>query len=332
MLLPNMRRARATSAPAFGGRRFPTGILADALLADQFRAPQTRDMALPAFSGTFTAGGRATLPLPISENNKGLRYHQIMLTFGGTTALTNIEAIRLRLGGDVLFEPTLTQLDMINRFDGRAALTATGDTAVIDFERARLTDGGARWASALNVGVPTLGALIGAPRMIGQSEAPITDATLEVQFHSGLAGTASLSAVAVVSDANGAQGAFVVRRRRVSWTVIAGENWFQPYQFFTPNDFWLNRIFINAAETNLTNLVIDEDGRNIFRRGTAANRKINAEQGLRVAQTNWQVYDPTETGRHEYVRRLGKRIDLRGTWVTPGTYDVIIETLGRVAS
>ncbi len=300
-----------------------------------------RDLtAVPSFSGALTSGGRAQIQLPLREGETALRYHQVMITFAhASMTLASIEAIRVKLNGENIWELSLTQLDLISRFDKRAALTATGDTLTLDFERMALENPAARFSTAINGAAPTLASLLaqaGIDRVgrSGQSLNPVSDFTIELQGAAG-APAITLSARAIVSNANPWQGSAIIRRRRIDWVVGAtGEQALNIELTQPTQDRWLNRLYIFATSAQMTAARLMVDNRVRHQRTATENSKIQSDIGIRAPQTGLYVLDFTEHGHHEnpILARGQGAIQLYATFGSTGTYSIIVETLGRVTS
>jgi len=236
----------------------------------------TRNM--PPFEGV-AASSTATARLPI-----GLTYHQVYIYIGNTAAgpgpepddideirvVANGEVIQRLAGGDVL--------ESYNMFDGRAAIPAvnTPGYLTIDFDRYGLRTRAGEEFTALGTGDP-------------KDSNKVTTLSIEIDINSG-ATTPSINAVARQSVP---QPLGVIKKLRTFYYSIAGAGDLEISTL--PKGDVINRIFFGESANATTNLRIERDNFTVFQRSNTLNSLIQND-GVRVTQSGYYVYDPTETG------------------------------------
>ena len=256
---------------------------------------------MPSFSGV-AAGSTATCKLPI-----GRTYHQVPVTYGGAT-LAQLNEARLLADGDVIQTwNELTFLDTANKHEGRAAANGV---IVLDLDRYNMNTRQGREFTAIGTGHP---------------DDPYALSTLHLEIDIDAAAVApTLSAKAVQS--NPRKLGLVKRVRTFGYTAPAAGD-FEISDL--PKGNLINRIFFAKADINWVK--IERDNFTVFYRTTAENELIQND-GVRVSQTGYFVYDPTENGyAGEGLVTAGVQ-DLRITVnvVAGGAMPVTVESIGPV--
>lgn len=234
---------------------------------------------MPPFEGV-AASSTATCRLPI-----GLTYHQVYVRLGNVAAgpgpeigditeirvVANGENIQRIVGGDIL--------DAYNQFDGRAAFPAAGTAGfiTIDFDRYGLRTRAGEEFTALGTGIPN-------------DPNPVTTLSLEIDIGAG-ATNPTLSAVARQSVP---QPLGLIKKVRTFYESIGGAGDLEISTL--PKGDVINRIFFGETGAgDTTNLRIERDNFTVFQRSSVLNSLIQSD-GVRVPQSDYYVYDPTETG------------------------------------
>jgi len=272
----------------------------------------TRNM--PPFEGV-AASQTATARLPI-----GLTYHQVYVLLGNTAAgpgpeeidiseirvVANGETIQRIAGGAIL--------DSYNQFDGRAAFPAQGTAGylTIDFDRYALRTRAGEELTALGTG------MAGDPN-------PVTTLSLEIDINSG-ATSPTLSAVARQSVP---QPLGLIKKVR-TFNYSAGGAGDLEISTLPKGDL-INRIFFGESANNTTNLRVERDNFTVFQRSATLNSLIQSD-GVRVPQSGYYVYDPTETGDGAEGLVTQGVNDLRFILTTDGAidYTVGVEYIGTI--
>ena len=259
---------------------------------------------MPSFEGV-AAGQTATLRLPT-----GRTYHQLLVSYAGAT-LAQLNAVRLIANGEVIQKITeLAKLDILNQFEGRAA---AGGVIILDMERYGLLTRAGREVTGLGTGITD--------RNIDQF--PISTLSLEIDIDAAAVGT-TLSCKAVQSAARPVQ---LVKKVR-EYTYVAGAAGVYEISDI-PKRGIINKISFGGHTANVyKSLVVERDNFIVFER-TAAENIAAQTDGVRVPQTDYVVYDPTEDGYAaeglvtQDVSDLRFKLDLTNA----GTITVTVETI-----
>lgn len=257
---------------------------------------------MPSFEGV-AAGQTATLRMPI-----GRTYEQLLITYGGAT-LAQLNEIRIVANGEVIHRITeLSKLDSMNKFEGRAAASGV---IVFDFNRYKLRTRAGDEFTALGTGV------IDDPRKI-------TTLSAEIDIDAA-ASSPTLSAKAIQSPPQNVGQ--IIKTRQYTYTAGASGE-FEIADL--PKGDTINKIYIgNHAANVYTKVVIERDNFIEFERSVAENEAIQTD-GVRVPQTDYVVYDPTELGNGSESLATGGVQDLRIrlTLTNAGQVPLTVETIG----
>jgi hypothetical protein len=257
---------------------------------------------MPSFEGV-AAGQTATLRMPI-----GRTYEQLLITYGGAT-LAQLNELRIVANGEVIHRITeFTKLDSMNKFEGR---TAASGVIVFDFNRYNLRTRAGEEFTALGTGV------FDDPRKI-------TTLTAEIDIDAA-ATSPTLSAKAIQSPPQNL--GLVLKTRQYTYTAGASGE-FEIADL--PKGDTINKIYIGNHTANVyTKLVIERDNFIEFERSIAENEAIQTD-GVRVPQSDYVVYDPTESGNGSESLATGGVQDLRIrlTLTNAGQVPLTVETIG----
>ena len=259
---------------------------------------------MPSFEGV-AAGQTATLRLPI-----GRSYKQLLVSYAGAT-LAQINAVRLVANGEVIQKWTeAAKLDVINQFEGRAAAAGV---LTLDMERFGLLTRAGREVTILGTGI----------RDLAIDRNPIVTLALEIDIDAAAVGT-TLSCKAVQGAP---QPAGLIKKIR-EYTYVAGAAGVFEISDM-PKRGIINKISFGGHTANVyKSLVVERDNFIVFERSVAENETAQAD-GIRVPQTDYVVYDPTENGyaseglTTQDVSDLRFKLDLTNA----GTITVTTETL-----
>lgn len=223
---------------------------------------------LPSFEGV-AAGQTATLRCTI-----GLTYHQILIAYSGAT-LAQLDALRVIANGQIIWRVTeVSKLDLINRFQGRAAASGV---IVVDFDRHNLRTIDGEEVTALGTGHP-------------EDANPITTLSIEVDVNAA-ASSPVLSAKAIQSEARPV--GLVKHIREFNYTASA-TGLFEISDL--PKGHIYNQVFFgNDGVVGYTSITMERDNFIGFDRSKAENELIQND-GYRTVQGDFLVYDPTENG------------------------------------
>ena len=260
--------------------------------------------AMPSFEGV-AASSTATLRCPT-----GFTYHDLMLTYAN--ALADLTEIRCLANGVVFQRFSGTQLDTINRF--------YGDSAAAGIIRIPFNRNGVRTRSAQEISAIGTG-----PRNPETNPNPIETFTVEVDLSATAA--PALSATARVSQADPA-GAIRKFKRFIHSPTAAGE--FQIADLPRGDAIFAIHLF----STVVTDLRVEKNNFEIFRRSAALNTKILGDQDFpRTPQTNVYHYDPAEDGNGSEILFTADATDLRLTATVSGagTITSLVEYFGPVS-
>ena len=199
---------------------------------------------------------------------------------------------------------------MLNQYEGRAA---AGGVIVLDLERHGLLTRKGREVTALGTGITD--------RNLNPN--PVTTLALEVDIDAAAVGT-TLSAKAIQSAARPI--GFVKKVREYTYTAGAAG----VYEISDlPKRGIINKIAFGGHTANVyKSLVVERDNFIVFER-TAAENIAAQTDGVRVPQTDYVVYDPTEAGYAaeglvtQDVSDLRFKLDLTNA----GTITVTVETI-----
>lgn len=257
---------------------------------------------MPSFEGV-AAGQTATLRMPI-----GRTYEQLLITYSGAT-LAQLNELRIVANGEVIHRVTeLTKLNSMNKFEGRAAASGV---IVFDFNRYGLRTRAGEEFTGLGTGV------LDDPNKI-------TTLTCEIDIDGAATGSA-LSAKAVQSPPRAV--GFIKKTRQFTYTAGASGE-FEIADL--PKGDTINKIFIgNDGVIGVTRVVIERDNFIEFERSVAENSLIQSD-GVRVPQSGYVVYDPTETGNgSESLATAGVQdLRIRLTLTSAGQVPLTVETIG----
>ncbi len=266
-------------------------------------------------SNGVAANQTATWVLPI-----GRRYHDLRIAYSGVT-LANITQIRVKANGEAIRTFSGADLDSMNTYDGRGAAAGI---LTIGFDRFGLYTQQGEEMSAIQTGSAD-----------PKTGVAITAFTLEMDLATG---TPVIDVTATQSDNNADRpgpGAIlrVMRYQRVFTAVGVNELSDLPKGTEGPRYQLINRVFFKTAATYLE---IERDNRKVLQRSKATNDRIQLD-GVRVPQSGWYVYDPTEEGYDweglTLVDASGKPFqDLRYLLTLPGgeTTTIYVEYFGSL--
>lgn len=269
---------------------------------------------MPPFEGV-AASSTATCRLPI-----GLTYHQVYVELGNVAAgpgpeLTDVTEIRIVANGENIQRIVGgAVLDSYNQFDGRAAFPAAGAAGylTLDFDRYGLRTRAGEELTALGTGMP------GDPN-------PVTTLSIEMDIGAG-ATSPTLSAVARQSVP---QNLGVIKKLRTFNYSLQGAGDLEISTL--PKGDIINRIFFGNDANATSELKVERDNFIVFQREAALNSLIQND-GVRVTQANYYVYDPTETGDGAEGLVTADVNDLRFTLTGTGAinYTVGVEYIGTI--
>ncbi|AUR90313.1 double jelly roll capsid protein [Vibrio phage 1.141.A._10N.261.49.B3] len=226
---------------------------------------------LPNFNGVG-AGQTATLDVPI-----GSTYHQIAFEFSGMTTaqLTNFKVL---LNGIPHIEiPSVAVLEQLNAFNGRGT---TAGIFQLDFERFGLLTRQARELTAIGTG-------------LGNSD-PNQVRTFQIQVDIAAgASSPSLKATATTSPASFAG---LVKKIRLFNRNPTGAGLFEISDL--PKGDIINKVYFQSGEatSQIKKLTLEIDNYVKFERSNTLNNAIQKDDGVRVPQAKYSVFDPTELG------------------------------------
>ena len=257
---------------------------------------------MPSFEG-IAAGSTATLRLPI-----GRTYEQLLITYGGAT-LAQLNELRIIANGEVIHRVTeFTRLDSMNKFEGRAA---AGGVIVFDFNRYKIRTRAGEEFTGLGTGVQ-------------DDPNKITTLTCEIDID-GAASSPTLSSKALQSAPR--MVGMIKKTRQFTYSAGASGE-FEISDL--PKGDTINKIFIaNQGVLGITKVVIERDNFIEFERSVAENASIQTD-GVRVPQSDYVVYDPTEAGNgSESLATKGVQdFRIRLTLTAGGQVPLIVETIG----
>ena len=154
---------------------------------------------------------------------------------------------------------------------------------------------------------------------------PVTTLSLEIDINAG-ATTPSMSAVARQSVP---EQLGLIKKVRTFYESIGGAGDLEISTL--PKGDIINRIFFGASANATSNLRIERDNFTVFQRSATLNSLIQSD-GVRVPQSGYYVYDPTETGDGAEGLVTAGVNDLRFILTASGAidYTIGVEYLGTV--
>lgn len=283
--------------------------------------PKTQTNIMPTVQ-SVAASSTAYLDLPL-----GLRYHQLILAYGGTTfAPANMTTIRVKVNQEPIWAVSGAFVDMQNQFDKMAAASANS-SLILNFERVGLRSGPARWSTAINAGLGAGGAA--SP----QCPNGVRSFRLEIDINSA-AVAPTLTVYAIVSQINPAQGLWMMRRETWYENVPgAGEYLFTHKYNADPLRPIISRVFVNDAGA-CSQFRWLANNQEIVNRTVGVNSQILQKDGFRTPQANYTAYDTGEAGNAANAVNAGQiaQLDLRYTFSgANAALPVYAETLGIAA-
>lgn len=236
--------------------------------------------AMPSFEGV-AAGQTATLRMPI-----GYTYHQLLVNYSGVT-LAQVTGVRLIANGKAITTyKSLTQLNLHNKFEGRASASGI---IVLDLDRFGLEGRAARELTAIGTGHP-------------KDPTPLTTLSLELDID-GAATAPALSAKAVMSGP--APLGFIKKIRQFSFYANAAG----VYEISSlPRGDLINQVYF--ASSKIEGVELQRDNYVEFSRSAAENNLVQSNW-IRSPQTGLFVYDPTEHSNGSETLATAKVNDLR---------------------
>ena len=229
---------------------------------------------VPSWNGV-SAGGTATLNLPI-----GLTYHGLVYYLQGTTfGLVELAEMRFKINGREIYVMTGGDLDVSNKYEGLSAFDAANDLLSQYFDRPRLKTRQNTELTAIGTGAP----FQNNPDVAFFNPTPATTFQMEID----IAATASAPILTTKALQSGASplGAMVKRRRFNFSPSGAGD-----YEISDlPRGDAINK-------SDVTRVRLTRDNFLAFDRTVTENVKFQEDGGIRVPQTNWFVIDPSEFG------------------------------------
>ena len=233
--------------------------------------------AMPTFNGVGVSQ-TATLDLPI-----GLTYHNLLLDLsGGTFAPSNIDEIRVKANGRTIYTVDGLDLDVINKFDGRVGSVIA---LFLDFERYGLKTRAATEITAIGTG---------APRNTN-AQSPLYNPTPlgTLQLEVDIDGSAVTPALTAFAHQSAARPLGLIRHRRRFIYSPSGSGDFEISNL--PRGLLIDKVYMKSAGDLIVSVKVDRDNFRIFDRTAAQNNLVQSD-GVRVPQSSWFVYDPTEEG------------------------------------
>lgn len=273
---------------------------------------------MPAINGV-AAGAIATLNAPI-----GLTYHGLLVTMGGTTmSLDLVDEIRAKGNGREFYKIAGSDLNKLNKFEGRAA--ASGTQFYLDFERYGLdVFGGSNVADSLRGRELTA---IGTGLDPAQTKA-IELSTLQFEFDINASAVApTLSAKALQSPPRSL--GFLKKRRKFTY-VPAGAVEYEIADL--PRGDLIDKIYILSSGNKITRVKLDRDNFLSFDRTPDENNMIQID-GKRVPQSSMFVIDPSERGRGDeaFITQGVNDFRLKITVSGADTLTIYVDYLGALS-
>lgn len=237
---------------------------------------------LPDFA-PVAAGKKAILHLP-----RGLTYHDITFTRGGTTFNhDHMELVRVLANGKPILEMTGAEWDDFNAHDGLATGDNVTGVSVLSFERPGLLLPNQVMATVLRTGKPPQAN----PKADNYNPSPIKKLTIEVTIAAG-AVAPELSAKARVSPGD-VTGVFIKRRKFPGYSYAgAGDYEISDLNVGDP----VNRIWLYGANGNINEVEVWRDRVSLFKRTKEENQFIQGNGVKAPVGNTWFCIDPTEFG------------------------------------
>lgn len=279
------------------------------------KPPKLQTNFMPAVLNV-AANTTAYLDLPL-----GVRYHQLLLAYGGTFTPALMTQIRVKVNNQPIWAVPGTFVDTMNQFDKLPA-ASTNTCLVLNFERVNLWSGPARWSTAINAGgMPT-------------QQCPSGVQSLRLEVDIGAATSPTLAVYAKVSQMNPAQATWMMRREQWFENVAssASEYLFTHKYNADPLRPVLSRLLINDTGI-VTNFRMLANSQELVNRTVGVNNQTLQVDGIRTPQTNWTVYDTGESGNAANAINVGAIADFQVRATFSGTnanLPVYSETLGSV--
>lgn len=222
---------------------------------------------MPSFEGV-AANQTATLRLPI-----GFTYHQLYIAYGGTFTLANMTEIRVVANGQTIMRlDSGAVLDDYNTYEGRVAASGI---LCIDFDRYNLRTRAGEEFTALGTGFPN-------------DPTPITTLSVEIDIATATGPTLSARAVQSVPRPLG-----LIKKLRTFTYAPGGAGDFEISDL--PRGDLINKIYFGFDANAISRVQVERDNFTVFDRDEPLNDLIQND-GVRVAQADYYVYDPTENG------------------------------------
>lgn len=273
---------------------------------------------MPAVEGV-SAGSIATLNCPI-----GLTYHGFLFTMGGTTfdLQTYITELRLKGNGREIFKVSGSDLDTINKFDGRAGASST--QFYWDLERYGLD---------LATGGTAAEALRGRElTAIGTGLNPAVTKAIELstlQLEMDISSSASAPTLTCKALQSPPRSLGLLKKRRKFTYSPGGAVEFEISDL--PRGDLIDKIYIKSANNYITQVKLERDNFTAFDRTPDENNLIQND-GVRVPQSSWFVIDPSERGRGDeaLVTATVQDFRLKITVSAADTLTVYVDYLGAL--
>ena len=273
---------------------------------------------MPAVEGV-AAGSIATLNMPI-----GLTYHGLLFTMGGTTfdLTTYITEIRLKGNGREIFKCAGADLDLFNKFDGRAGASTT--QFYLDFERYGLD---------VATGPSPAEAIRGRElTAIGTGVSPAVSKALELstlQLEADISSSASAPTLSAKALQSAPRSLGLLKKRRKFVYTPGGAVEFEISDL--PRGDLIDKIYIKSAGNYITRVKLERDNFLAFDRTPAENTLIQ-QDGVRVPQSSLFVVDPSERGRGDeaYTTATVQDFRLKITVSAADTLTIYVDYLGAL--
>lgn len=259
---------------------------------------------MPSFDGV-AAGQTATLRCPI-----GFTYHQLWVTYGGTFTLAQMTEIRVVANGqNIMRFDSGAALDDYNTYEGR---TAAGGILCIDFDRYNLRTRAGEEFTSLGTGAPN-------------DPTPVTTLSVEIDIAAG-ATAPTLSARAIQSLP---RPLGLIKKVRTFIYNPPGSGDFEISDL--PRGDLINKVYFNISTNAISRVQVQRDNFTVYDRTELLNDRIQAD-GVRVPQTDYWVYDPTENGNGAEGLVTANVNDLRFILTTSGAMACVtgVEYIGSI--
>jgi len=232
--------------------------------------------ALPTFNGVGVSQ-TATLDIPI-----GMTLHNILLTLGGTFVPSDCSEIRVKANGRTIYTCSGDDLNTVNKFDGRVGSTSA---MFLDFERYGLKTRAATEITAIGTGAP----YNNNAQSPNYNPTPLNTLQLEVDID----GTPTAPTLTASASQSAPRPTGLIRHRRKFVYSPTGAGDFEIANL--PKGLLIDKVYIKSASDNIVSVKLDRDNFRVFDR-TAVQNDLVQSDGVRVSQSSWFVYDPTEEG------------------------------------